>query len=67
MMKFGLFFAVAIATLAIIAALPSGGENGTGGRKYDYRASAETSLPFTRPRRSVTGGLDTDGLGYRIR
>lgn len=63
MMKFGLFFAVAIATLAIIVAFATGGENGAGGRKYDYRASADTSLPFTRPRRSVTGDLGA----YRAR
>jgi hypothetical protein len=60
MMKFGLFFAVAIATLGIIAAFATGGENGTGGRKYDYRASADTSLPFTSPRRSATGDRGAD-------
>jgi hypothetical protein len=65
MMKFGLSFAVAIATVAIIAAVSTGGKSGTGSRKYDYGASTDTSLPFTRPRRS--GDLRTDGLGSRMR
>jgi hypothetical protein len=60
MMKFGLFFALAIATLAIIAAFGTGGENDTGVRKYDYRTSADTSLPFTRHRHLVTGDLGAD-------
>ena len=40
---------LAVITLAVVAALATGGDNDS--RKYEYRASPDLSLPFTRATR----------------
>ena len=48
-MKSVSLFALAVITLAVVAALATGSNNDS--RKYDYRASPDLSLPFTRATR----------------